>query len=149
MKSPDRLSGAFFIALSVIICLGSLRLRAGTLEAPGPMIFPLLLGVGLLVCSIVFFVKARASQPAPTVLFPRDEFRAVASVTGILLLFVLIFETAGTVISIFVLMLLLMKVVGGRTMRSAALYSSIITAITYLVFVVMLGVRLPRNVLGF
>lgn len=68
---------------------------------------------------------------------------------GFFFLFTFIFEFLGSVISVFVLMLLLMKVIGGNTIGKAVLYSSVITLSTYLVFVTILGVRLPKSSLGF
>jgi hypothetical protein len=150
VKSPDRLSALVFIALSVILCLGSLSLRAGSLHAPGPMIFPLLLGLCLLGLSIGLFLK-RAPSPSfrLSALFPRAEWRAVLQVMAIFFLFALVFERIGAVVGIFLLMLLLLKVMAGRTVVKAALYSAVVTASAYLLFVTLLGVRLPVNALGF
>lgn len=150
MKSPERLSAAFFIVLSVILCLGSLTLRAGSLDAPGPMIFPLLLGLCLLVFSVALFVRSGSSpRSGVSHLFPKAEWRSIACTMAVFFAFTFVFEFLGLLVSTFLLMLLLMTVVGSRSLGKALVYSSIITVSTWLVFVAALGVRLPQGVLAF
>lgn len=150
MKNPDRLSGAFFILLSVAICLFALRLPGGTLGTPGPMVFPLLLGLSLLAISIFLFVQ---SKPSPLFrysnIFPKGEVLKVIYVLGTFFLSFLIFEPMGFVISIFTLLALLFKGIGGKTIAKSILYGLIISLAAYLSFQHLLGVRLPKGVLGF
>jgi len=150
LKNPDRLSGAFFILLSVAICLFALRLPGGTLGTPGPMVFPLLLGLSLLAISIFLFVQ---SKPSPLFrysnIFPKGEVLKVIYVLGTFFLSFLIFEPMGFVISIFTLLALLFKGIGGKTIAKSILYGLIISLAAYLSFQHLLGVRLPKGVLGF
>lgn len=96
MKNPDKLSGAFFILLSVAICLFALRLPGGTLGTPGPMVFPLLLGLSLLLISIFLFVQ---SKPSPLFsysnIFPKGEVLKVLYVLGTFFLFLPHLRTDG------------------------------------------------------
>lgn len=150
MKNPDKLSGAFFILLSVAICLFALRLPGGTLGTPGPMVFPLLLGLSLLLISIFLFVQ---SKPSPLFsysnIFPKGEVLKVLYVLGTFFLSFLIFEPMGFVISIFTLLALLFKGIGGKTIAKSILYGLIMSLAAYLSFQHLLGVRLPKGVLGF
>jgi len=146
----DRPSSIFFFFLSVAICLASLQLRAGSFEAPGPMVFPLLLGLCLLLLSIILFVQSGPTSPAnlSEVLSP-GELVSVIYFMGIFFLCVFIFEPMGFVTSIFVLIVLLLKVIGDKKTVSALLYGLTMTLSVYLIFVKILGVRLPKGVLGF
>jgi len=150
LKNPDRLCGAFFILLSVAICLFALRLPGGALGTPGPMVFPLLLGLSLLVLSIFLFTQSR---PSPLFsysnIFPKGEVVKVLYVLGTFFLSFLIFERMGFVISIFALLALLFKGIGGKTTAKSILYGLIISLAAYLSFHHLLGVRLPKGVLGF
>jgi hypothetical protein len=150
LKNPDKLSGAFFILLSLVICLFALRLPGGALGTPGPMVFPLLLGLSLLTLSLFLFTQ---SKPLPLFryanIFPKGEVLKVIYVLGAFFLSFLIFEPMGFVISIFTLLALLIKGIGGKTIAKSILYGLIISLAAYLSFQHLLGVRLPKGVLGF
>lgn len=132
------------------ICLFALRLPGGTLGTPGPMVFPLLLGLSLLVLSIFLFAQ---SKPLPLFsysnIFPKGEVLKVLYVLGTFFLSFLIFEPMGFVISIFTLLVLLIEGIGGKTIAKSILYGLIISLAAYLSFQHLLGVRLPKGVLGF
>ena len=150
MKNLDRLSGAFFFFLSVAICLFALRLPAGTLGTPGPMVFPLLLGLSLLAFSLFLFAQSKSSPlSSDSNLFPKGEVLRVLYVLGTFFLSFLLFERIGFVISISALLALLFKGIGGKTIAKSILYGLIISLAAYLSFHHLLGVRLPKGVLGF
>ncbi len=150
MKNPDRLSGAFFIFFSAAACLFAWRLPGGTLEIPGPMIFPLLLGLSLLALSIFLLAQSKPSaQISYANTFPKGEVYKVLYVLAAFLLSLLIFERMGFVISILALLALLFRGIGRKTIAQSILYALIISLTAYLSFYHLLGVRLPKGPLNF
>jgi putative tricarboxylic transport membrane protein len=150
LKNLDRLSAAFFFLLSVAICLFALQLPGGTLGTPGPMVFPLLLGLSLLALSLSLFAQSKSSPLSSDAnIFPKGEVLKVLYVLGAFFLSFLIFDRMGFVISIFVLLALLFKGTGGKTTAKSILYGLIISLAAYVSFHHLLGVRLPKGILGF
>lgn len=150
MKSIDRLIGLVFILLSLGVCLVSFRLQGGSLEIPSHMIFPLMLGLALLIISIVFFIQSKSSSlPSFSEFFTKGEGSKIIYLLGIFFLCVLILEPMGFMVSIFALMFLLLIGIGGKTVGKSILYSLIISLSTYLLFTRLLAVRLPKGILWF
>jgi len=149
MKNLDRLSSLFFILLSIAICLGAIKLPGGTLSNPGPMFFPFFLGLCLLILSIVLFVQSGRSPLCNfSELFQKGEGVKAIYVMGTFALSAIFFEAMGFVVSMFILMVLLLKGIGGKTVMMSILYALIITLPTYFLFT-LLGVPLPRGPLWF
>jgi putative tricarboxylic transport membrane protein len=124
-------------------------MRWGTLSNPGPMVFPLLLGLMLLVLSIVLFVQSGSSPLSSfSELFQKGEGLKAIYIIGTFALCILIFEPLGFVISMFVLMVLLLRGIGGKTIVMSIFYGLVTTLPTYFLFT-LLGVRLPKGILFF
>ncbi len=150
MKSVDRLSALFFILLSVAICLATLKLPGWSFASPGPMVFPLLLGVSLLVLSIVFFVQSRTAPPSRFAdLFAPGEGGKVIYLLAIFFVCAAVLERLGFVASIFALMVLLLTGIGRKRIAGSIFFSLVASLGIYFTFTRLLGVRLPRGVLWF
>ena len=149
MKNLDRLSSVFFIIVSVSICLVSLTLPGGSLSNPGPMMFPFLLGLSLLILSIILFAQSGHSPLTNfSKVFQKGEGFKAIYILGVLCLSIIIFEPTGFVVSMFVLMALLIKGIGAKTVIMSVFYALVITLPTYFLFT-LLGVLLPKGVLWF
>lgn len=150
MKSVDRLSALFFILLSVTICFATLKLQGWSFESPGPIIFPLLLGLSLFILSIIFFVQSGTAPPSSfSALFPKEEGLKVIYLLGVFFLCAVTLEQIGFVVSIFALMVLLLTRIGGKRIAGSIFFSLITSLAIYLIFTRLLGIRLPRGVLWF
>ena len=149
MKHPDRLSSVFFIIFSAAICLTALKLPWGTLKNPGPMLFPMLLGVSLLALAVVLLLQSASARTSFLALFPKAE---ILKVLYLLLIFfgsIFVLEPLGFFISTFVLLTLLFKTIGGRGALKSILFGLTVSFITYWSFTHLLSVRLPRGVIWF
>lgn len=150
MKSPERLSGIFFILLSVIACLAALKLRIGSLGRPGPGMFPLLLSLILLFLSIILlFQKGVSSLSNFSGIFKKGELLKIIYFLGIFFFSLFIFEPMGFLVSTFILNFLFLKGLGGKTIIKSVCYGVTFSLSCYLVFSLLLGVNLPRGILGF
>lgn len=150
MRNPDRLSGLFFILFSIAMCALSLRLPRGTLGTPGPIVFPLLLSLSLLAFSLFLFVRSKPSLLSSYFdIFPKAEVLKVIYVLGTFFLSILIFELMGFVISIFVLLALLFRGIGAKTILQSFVYGLIISLAAYFCFQSLLNMPLPKGILWF
>ncbi|MDP2268395.1 MAG: tripartite tricarboxylate transporter TctB family protein, partial [Deltaproteobacteria bacterium] len=68
---------------------------------------------------------------------------------GGLVLFTLLMETMGFIVNTFIFVMYLMKVVQRANWRLSLLIAVATTASLYIVFQVLLGISLPRNMFGF
>ena len=128
----------------------ALRLPGGTMGMPGPMAFPLLLGLSLLALSILLYAQSRPSpQFRYSHIFPKGEVLKVLFVLGAFFLSLLAFERIGFVVSILALLALLLRGIGRKTTAQSILYALIISLTAYFCFYHLLGVRLPKGVLNF
>lgn len=147
MKSPVRLVSLGGILLSAFICLSAVQLRGG-IAVPDFMLFPLLLGLSLMAVSGVVFVQSKGGSSWAG-LFPPGEGRKVLYLLGTFLFSLFIFESAGFAVSIFLLITLLLKGIGGKTAGQSIFYGLTIALSTYLFFSRIMGVRLPPGIVGF
>ncbi len=148
MKNPDRLISVLFVLLSLGICLLALKLPGGTIRNPGPMAFPLLLGLCLLGLSLALFLQSKPSFSLSRI-FPGGEMRKVAFVLGIFFVSIVTLEGIGFVASITVLLGILFYRTGGRTILRGFSYGLVISIVVYLSFKYLLGVNLPKGILTF
>ena len=147
MKSPDLISGIFWLVIGLILSLWSTRYQFGSFLQPGPGFLPLILGFLLIFLSLVLLSKVKkVSSPAK----PSSPARwgKVAYTVVILLATTFVFERIGYVITFFLLMLLLMRAGGLSSWRKGLLIAFGTVVGVYLIFVLLLQQQLPRGFLG-
>jgi putative tricarboxylic transport membrane protein len=152
MKKADLITGVFLLILSGYVINEALGMTPSRTFGPGSGFLPLWLGVILAVLSLILLAGAalRATDEQDHSPFPgKTGIIAVVKVLGGLALFTLLMETAGFITSIFLFVAYLMKVVERERWPMTALIAVLTTAGLYIVFHVLLGVTLPRNMFGF
>lgn len=111
----------------------------------GPMVFPVLIGVGL-VSTAGALLARRNRAGAPT-----GDFRPAVIGAGVALAwvaaFILLVEPLGFILTTFVLLALLMKYLGARVIV-ATVIAAVTAVATYQLFAVHLRVSLPAGLLG-
>jgi putative tricarboxylic transport membrane protein len=144
-------AGLFWTLLGLFASLHAYRLGIGHLQQPGPGFIFFLSGIGLTLLGIVnLFMTARekASGEVPP-LWRGLKWYKVLFVLIALALFGALLNSAGFLLSTFLLMLFLFKGVE-PTRWWVALGSSVVTVLlSYLIFVKWLEVPFPMNVFGF
>ena len=98
MKSGDVLSGAIPMVLGVIFLAASRRLPFGTLSHMGPGFFPISLSVLLFLFGVLILVRGLRSPTASHPQWP--ALRPFIAISACPILFALLIETAGLVISV-------------------------------------------------
>lgn len=150
--SPDRVSGLFWLAFGLICMYGSTLLGLGTLREPGTGFFPFLTGgftslMALLVLFRAFLLKKEFQAKISSFWRGRMWHRPLA-VGALMAGYVLVLENVGFLPTSFVVLLLMLRLVEKFSWGKAVLISLSASALTYLVFQVLLKATLPKGILG-
>ncbi len=144
----DRITGAFFFLLGIAIAWASARLRLGNFHHPGPGFFPLLVGLAIVLLSAWLLVFPGKTGSDAT-RFTLKHLKRVGAVYAGLLVFFFILETAGFLVSSFLLLFYLFYIAGKKRVARALILAVITTGLTYLLFETALKSELPKGLLNF
>ena len=148
MGKSDRTSAFFFIGLSLFVCQQSATIGVGTLRKPGPglLAFGTGVGIGLLSLALLtqsFISKAKEIKPIPTgSLTDRVKFVFICISFFV---YTIIINWLGFVFSTFLFVLFLLYSIEPERWWRRILKAVLITIGNYLVFVVWLGLSLPKG----
>jgi len=137
----DVLAGGTFIALGVAFAAGALTYDIGTAVRMGPGYVPLVLGVVLAGLGVLVIVKgfiAGEGDPIGEV-----EWRAVILITAALLFFGITVRGLGVVGALFGASLLAALARSQTSVREALVIAVGLTALSVVIFIVALQLRLP------
>jgi putative tricarboxylic transport membrane protein len=146
-RALQSIVAAAFLLLSLAYGIGSLLLPMGTLERPGPGFFPLVVALvmaalsGLLLWRFLCVQKPQTQGENP---FPQGpDLRRVLALGGSLILFAVLLQPLGYVITSVLLMGTVLRLLGMRHWGRTALSAVLTTAISYWFFALLLDVPLP------
>ena len=143
-------------AIAVIYSILSSMISVRGLEDPvGPRMYPLLLGAGMAIISLLLWLDARQVEPAaaaPPAAEPglrRRQYVGVAGASAAALVYALTMETVGYLVATFLLMLGLLTAFNrGRHVVNFAVAAGT-SAVLYYGLKKFLGVPLPSGLFGF
>jgi putative tricarboxylic transport membrane protein len=141
-------SGGVFIAA---IYLGiSFQLPFGQMDQPGAAVFPVAVGVILLLASLTTLWEGLRMDRGEQVSLPAGEdLRRMLSLIGLLLSYFLALPWLGQIISSTLFGILLMRVLSDLGWPRIVAYALVISIALYAVFVMLLKVPMPRGILLF
>ncbi|MEW6665425.1 MAG: tripartite tricarboxylate transporter TctB family protein [Thermodesulfobacteriota bacterium] len=148
MTLPVRISYAFIFVLGSVYLVGSLQLPLGSMDMPGPGVFPLLVAAAMMGLSMAALLvslgpAAKASRSAE--FLPRGKERlCVISLTVLLVLFVLLLPFLGYASCSGGLMVGSLRLLGMRRWIRILIVSALTAAASTCLFSV-LGVPLPKG----
>jgi len=146
----DRLSGLFGLLFGIFIVIESIRLHVGGFRHPGPGFFPLLGAILLVGLSTVLLFRSVWVSSRTTVAVARRERErprlALYALIGISV-YALIFEWLGFILSTFLLVIFLLRVLSPRKWRIILLTALIVSLSAYALFNVLLKSGLPKGIL--
>ena len=137
----DLIAGAIFVGFGLAFALTSATYEVGTLLRMGPGFFPLALGSVLVLLGILIAVKASVAAeggdlgPVP--------WRALALLVGALLFFGFTVRGLGLVPALFVAVFMSAMAARAARVIPAAVLAGSLTALSILIFVIVLQLRLP------
>jgi putative tricarboxylic transport membrane protein len=152
MRRADQITGIIVLIFSVTVIEGSRRMPPSGTFGPGAGFLPFWLGVAMAILSIILLVNAtrapvQASDRAP---FPKGRaVVAILETAGALAAFILLLETLGFLVSIALLTAFLLRVVEREGWLTTVMVAVANSAGLYVIFQMLLGVSLPKNILGF
>ena len=152
MKKVDRISGTFWLLLSVIICAESYHVGLGSLRRPGPGFIFLVSGIFLGLMSFIVLLRTsgikKTGEPEKSI-FGQMNIVKVASVLIALFSYALLMEPLGFIPATFLLFSFLLGVIEKKGLLFTVLVSLAVTFGAFLIFDTWLKSQLPRGLLEF
>ncbi len=123
------------------------RLGFGTFGRPGPGFLPFIAAAALGGLALIGLIRAAAGreEPQAKALFRGADLLRIGVVAGVLFLYVRAWEIFGFLPCTFVLLLFLFRCVEPLRWRTVFLGALFTLAMTYILFSVLLGARLPAG----
>jgi putative tricarboxylic transport membrane protein len=152
MRRADQIAGVILLVFSAVVMEGGRRMPPSSTFGPGAGFLPICLGAVMAVLSILLLVNA-SRQPkdgAGRSPFPgRKAMLAIVATVGAMAAFILLLETLGFLLATTLLTAFLLGGVERERWLTTSLVAVGNAVGLYIVFQVLLGVSLPKNLLGF
>ena len=150
MSRSDRYASLFFLALAAFICQQSMGIGVGTLGQPRPGLLSFGAGAGMGLLALVFligtFLKAQAgSEPSGEA--ERGSHTSTVAISLSLFVYTIAVNWLGFVLATLMFVFFLFRIVETESWWRSLLKGILVTAGNYLVFVIWLGINLPKGVL--
>jgi putative tricarboxylic transport membrane protein len=153
MKTRDILSSLFFLVVGVVFTAGSFSYPVWDRYGPGPGFFPLVLGTLFSALSLcLLLMRSLGRRDTGEALAPSDslnpsEIYKTLVYLLLLILFYFFFDWLGSLLTLFVFLVIVLAVLNRRPLRLSLSISVASAVLTYVVFVRLLGVSLPGGML--
>lgn len=150
MKKSDLIPSLFWLALGAFVSIGSLGLELGVPESPGPGMFPFLIGIALILCSLLIVVVSVTSEkkqmaPSSESAWRDVNFIKIGLVVVSLAIYAVVLEKIGYFLSAFLVLIILFRSIGSKKWSSSVIIAFLTTVMAYFLFAVLLGVELPAK----
>jgi putative tricarboxylic transport membrane protein len=153
LKKDEIIAGIVIFIFGGITAVISLRMPIGTFRMPGTAMFPLLLGILLMILSGIFvlrlFFQGRQikAKSGPSAVAPKSPMRLILFL-GTMVLVTLFFNQLGYPLASFLLMLALLRILGIKRWGLNILISLVTAVGSYFLFVKWLDIPMPKGWIG-
>lgn len=137
----------FFVLFAVVSFYQAAKLPFGRISAPGAGFFPTVLAVLLGMVSLIGLVAALRNPGEPESRDTRLVWKKIILTVTALLIFALIFEYAGYLMTTFLFVVFLLRIVERRSWAQAGAVAFSASLVSYIVFGLLLGAPLPAGLL--
>ena len=142
------------MAVAILFCVGAMKYGLFQAGTPGPGLFPFVAGTSLFILSALalgvdFFGQAKSGEERRGFSPYPDSTKKVILSACALFAYPILLHPAGYVITTFLFMLFLLAVIARQRIRTVITAALFTTALFYIVFIILLGVRLPKGFLRF
>lgn len=153
MREDDRACSLILLGIALAACLGAFQYEVGTLNNPGPGLFPLILGAVLGVLSLIILAGGVLAKRAATQGAEPQEWRSILSKEAFYVVLALVgfgflLVPLGFIVTTFAVFAALLRFVTNQKWPVVIIGALVLALGAYLVFDVLLGVPLPRGALG-
>ena len=155
MKKYDLIGSLAWMFVGLAFCKGAIGFGLGDLGEPGPGFFPFWMSVSLISFSLVhFFSSLRKGEtttlPVGLRFWPEGEYIIrIVIIIFLLFMFVIALGYLGFVLTTFLFMFSLLKLIESRKIRTLFLIAGLTTVLSYAIFELWLKANLPKGFLGF
>ena len=155
MKKKDSSMAIFWILLGLTISIWSSRFPFGGLAHPGPAYFPLGTGLAITVLGVIMLFhagrggKSSSSDRSDPLIPQRAAVKRVGFCLCGMALSAVLFEPLGFVLSMFFMILFMMRTIDPQKWKTSLFYSLVSALGSFFVFKVLLKTQLPSGFLGF
>lgn len=155
MKNRDKIMAIFWTLLGITIAVWSFTFPFGNLEDPGPGYFPFALGFIIALIGILMLIQTRKvenqnrSRPVKPHVSRGPAVRRVLLYLTAMMLSAIFLETLGFVVTMFLMMLFMMRTIAPQRWRTALFYSVVSASGSLFIFKILLKTQLPEGFLGF
>jgi hypothetical protein len=159
MKFGSIVFAGLMLAVGVVYETMALNMPRGTLAYPGPGLFPMIIGAFMIAMALGCLVQdllpgkkgeVAAGSPAPDAEPAAAEERDFMKTFQLIVLmigYILALKPVGFPITICIFLALAIRIFGYRKWLPALAMAAIITAVSYVSFVIWLAVPLPMGIL--
>ena len=148
----SQLGGAFWLGISIFVCIESIEMEVGTFRSPGPGLLPFWSAFFLGSFSIVLIVTSsirKKWKEKIADLWKGMEWKKVIWVLCALFLYLLLLPVLGYCLTTFGLMIFLLSILQRSKLWIQVISAAIIVFMSYVVFCRWLEIRLPEGIFGF
>ena len=152
MNSRDRMSGLFWLGISVFVCLESYKVGIGTFQSPEPGFLPFLGGTILGIFAIILLIiNGLKKQPEKEItnLWKGMQWGKVILVLSALFIYTALLAKIGYLLMTFGLMAVLFAILEKRRLWIRGIAALFAALATYFVFYTWLNIQLPKGILDF
>jgi len=152
VKSDEAIVGGVIFLFGLITTVLSLKMPIGTFRMAGTGMFPLCLGILLMLLSGLFllrlFLKTRITPEKSSTGEIPGPSKQLVPFLGAMVLVTLLFNRLGYPLSSFLLMLALLRILGVKKWTFSLPLSLMTAVVCYFLFVQWLKIPLPKGWIG-
>lgn len=149
MTKQERNAGLLFILFGLAVALYSVSaLSVGSIKQPGPGLFPLVCGIGIVIMCLIWLFRGRMSEFCSEPLWTDGEWKRPAAAVVVLIVYTAMWESVGYAFSTLIFLIAWQVLIEQANWRRTAVIAVIGTVVMYLLFVYLLGVSLPAGLIG-
>ena len=149
--ATDKITGLFFLLLSIYVCIESYGLGLGAFSNPKAGLFPFISGILLGFFSILgFFDKMPLKKAFEDEGNTICQWKLKKTIYALIVLFayVLLLKSLGFLLCTFLLVFSIYVVLEPKRLKVGILVAVLSTAASYFIFQVVIKAQLPRGFLG-
>lgn len=141
-------TGGIGVLLSAGYLALSIDLPFGQLDRPGAAVFPVIVGVVLMLASLVTLREGLAMDAGEKVELPAGvDRKRLLGLVGLLFGYMVLLPWLGQILASVPFCVLLMRLLSDLSWIRTTIYSLLVSGAVYTVFVVLLDVPMPRGIL--
>jgi len=149
MTEQERTAGWVFILFGLFVAIYSLfALKIGSVSQPGPGLFPLICGVGIVMLCLLWLFKNRKICLDSEPLWESGNWKGPLLSVTIMFAYAALMEILGYTLSTLVFLVAWQVLIEQEKWRKTAIIAIVGTATMYVLFVYLLGVALPEGIFG-